>query len=261
MVPDYHAHLDLIELEPGVAVRRARDAGVSPVITIGITLDSSREAVRIAESIPGVFAAVGIHPNDSAGAGPDAFEELAAVAASSDRVVAIGETGLDYYRDRAPAGGQLAAFRYHATLARSLGKALIVHDRQAHDDALELLSSEMRGADVPVVMHCFSGDASVLEECARRGYYISFAGPVTFKKADAARDAAARTPLDRLLAETDSPFLSPEPFRGKPNLPERARFVADELARLHGKEPAEMDLILTANAEAAFGLTRGERGG
>jgi TatD DNase family protein len=258
LVPDSHAHLDLIELEPERVVSQALASGVRPIITIGITLESSREAVRLAESIGGVYAAVGIHPNDSGGVGSDDFDELERIAGSSDRVVAIGETGLDYYRDRTPPEAQQAAFRAHARLAHRIRKPLIVHDRQAHSDVMRILGEDQTG-DTPVVMHCFSGGEDVLEECLRRGYYISFAGPVTFKKADAAREAAARTPPDRLLAETDSPFLSPEPFRGKPNLPERVRFVADELARLHGIPSPEMESILTENTAAVFGLA--ESGG
>lgn len=253
MIPDSHTHLDLIDLEPREVVSRARAAGVSPVITIGITLESSRTVVALAESLEGVYASVGIHPNDTGPAGEADLTGLEGIARSSPLVVAVGETGLDYYRDRAPADVQKESFRRHIELARALGKALIVHDRQAHADVLDILAEEEAG-DIPVVMHCFSGDEAVLAECVRRGYYISFAGPVTFKKAEAARRAASEVPLDRLLAETDSPFLSPEPFRGKPNLPERARLVAEELARVRSLEMEEMERILAENTARAFGV-------
>lgn len=253
MIPDSHAHLDLIDLDPREVVSHARSGGVSPVITIGITLESSRIAAALAESLEGVYASVGVHPNDSSSAGDADLAGLEEIAHSSRRVVAVGETGLDYYRDRVPAVVQKESFRRHIELARRLGKALIVHDREAHADVLDILAGEETG-DIPVVMHCFSGDEAVLAECIRRGYYMSFAGPVTFRKADAARRAAAAAPLDRLLAETDSPFLSPEPFRGKPNLPERVRLVAEELARVRSLEMEEMERILTENTRRAFGL-------
>lgn len=253
MIPDSHAHLDLIERDPAAVVQEAREAGVSPIITIGITIESSRAAVRLAESIDGVYAAVGVHPNDTASAAEDACAELEALALSSERVVAIGETGLDYYRDRSPAASQQQAFRSHVRLARKLERPLIVHDRQAHDDTLELLAAEDTDG-ITIVMHCFSGDAAVLDEFVRRGYYLSFAGPVTFKNAADTRETARLVPLDRLLAETDSPFLSPEPFRGKPNVPARVRLVAEALAGVHGMSVEEMAEVLARNTARAFSL-------
>lgn len=256
MIPDSHVHLDMIDLDSREVVSRALSEGVGPVITIGITLESSLQAVSLADSIKGVYAAVGIHPNDTGKAGDKALEHLERIALSSNRVVAIGETGLDYYRDRAQPDIQRRWFREHIRLARRLSRALIVHDRQAHDEVLEILTQEDSG-DVPVVMHCFSGDDRVLEECVRRGYYISFAGPVTFKKALEARRSAAAVPLDRLLAETDSPFLSPEPYRGRPNLPERVRLVAGELARVRAIDIEEMENVLAENTSRAFSIDIG----
>jgi TatD DNase family protein len=254
LIPDSHAHLDLIEQDTGEVVAAAVSAGVSPIITIGITIDSSIEAVRAASSFEEVFAAVGIHPNDTAAAAPGQFERLEELASSSDRVVAIGESGLDYYRDRTPTDVQKRALREHIRIARELGKALIIHDRQAHRDVLEILA-EGGGARTPVVMHCFSGGADVLEECISRGYYVSFAGPLTFKKSEETRRMASLAPLDRLLVETDSPFLSPHPFRGKPNLPERARLVAEAMAGARGVPLEEMECVLVANTARAFGIT------
>ena len=253
MIPDTHAHLDLIETDTGEVVREAESAGVSPIITIGINLASSIDAVRHSESFYSVYAAVGIHPNDTGNMTAEDIERLEQIAVSGEKVVAIGETGLDYYRDRSPAERQKEAFRAHIRLARKLGKALIVHDRQAHDDVLEILKDE-RAGETRVVLHCFSGDPDMLEEVLSRGYFISFAGPITFKKSQAAREIASLVPGDRLLAETDAPFLSPEPFRGKPNLPERARLVANELARIRGVTPGEMADLLTANTERAFDI-------
>ncbi len=253
MIPDSHAHLDLIEEDVRDVLSAAASAGVSPVITVGITIDSCLEAVRAASEYPGVFAAVGIHPNDTAGATPEMFDRLEDIARSSERVVAIGETGLDYYRDRSPADRQEWALRRHARLAGALGRALIVHDRQAHGDVMDVLAEECAG-DFPVIMHCFSGDESLLSECLSRGYYISFAGPVTFKKNEEARGLAAIVPPDRLLVETDSPFLSPEPFRGKPNTPARVRLVAETLARVRGVPLEELECVLAENTARAFGI-------
>jgi TatD DNase family protein len=254
LIPDSHAHLDLVERDTGDVVADARSSGVRPIITIGITIDSSIEAMRTASSFEEVFASVGIHPNDTAGATPEQFERLEELARSSDRVVAIGETGLDYYRDRTPADIQKRALRKHIKLARKLGKALIIHDRQAHHDVLEILAEEGAG-ETAVIMHCFSGNEEVLADCVRRGYYISFAGPLTFKKSDETRRMASLAPLDRLLVETDSPFLSPHPFRGKPNIPERARLVADALAGARGVPLEEMECVLAENTARAFGIT------
>lgn len=253
MIPDSHAHLDLLDIEPRQAVARAYAAGVSPVITVGITLESSRVAASFASSLERVYASVGIHPNDTGASGADDMEGLFDIARSNPRVVAIGETGLDYYRDRTPAGVQKESFVRHIELACRLRKALVVHDREAHGDVLDILAGEVSD-DIPVIMHCFSGNDEVLRECVERGYYISFAGPVTFRNAEPARRAAAGVPLDRLLAETDSPFLSPEPFRGKPNLPERVRMVAEELARVRSLDIGAMELALARNTARAFGL-------
>ena len=256
MIPDTHAHLDMLEGPPEEAVARAREAGVSPVVTIGIDLLSSRKAVEMAGAVPGVFASVGIHPNDASQWSPASMDEIARLA-RNERVVAIGESGLDYYRDSAPVALQAESFRAHIRLANALGKALIVHDREAHSDTLDILKVEGAGG-APVILHCFSGDESVLARCLAAGYYISFAGPVTFKNAGATRELAALVPEDRLLAETDAPFLSPHPFRGKPNLPERVRLVAHALAMARGLEPEELDASLRRNAAAAFGFPEGE---
>jgi len=246
----------MLDIEPGAAVSRAREAGVSPVIAIGITLESSRRAVELAGTLEGVYASVGFHPNDSGTVSDRDIAGIEALALSSPRVVAVGETGLDYYRDRTPRAAQKESFSRHIELARGLGKALVVHDREAHRDVLDVLGREA-GDAAAVVMHCFSGDDRVLAECVERGYYISFAGPVTFRNGERARRAAASVPLDRLLSETDAPFLSPEPFRGKPNLPERVTLVAEALARARGLCPEDMARALAANAARAFGLEHG----
>lgn len=252
MIPDTHAHLDLIEEDASAVVARARAAGVSPIITIGINITSSLDASLVASENDGVYASVGVHPNDTDALDDGWVESLAEIASANPRVVAIGETGLDYYRDRSPAETQKRAFREQLRLAGRLGKAVIVHDREAHADALELLAAE--APDVPVVMHCFSGDRRVLDECVRRGYCFSFAGPVTFKNAAGVREMAALVPEDSLLCETDAPFLSPDPFRGKPNVPERVRYVAGALAGARGLTLEQLEPVLAANTSRVFGI-------
>lgn len=253
MIPDSHAHLDLIEKEAGTVVASACKAGVYPIITIGIDIPSSLAAIRLAGAYDGVYASVGIHPNETGGVVGEDFDRLEELALSSQRVVAIGETGLDYYRDRSPAEAQKQAFRAQAGIARRLDKPLVIHDRQAHDDVLELLSEGVQG-DVPVVMHCFSGGLEVFDECVRRDYYFAFAGPLTFKNAQATREIASLVPADRILAETDAPFLSPEPFRGKPNLPERVALVARAMAGARGVSLEEMERVLAENTARVFGV-------
>jgi TatD DNase family protein len=257
LIPDSHAHLDLIEQDTARVVSEAASAGVSPIVTIGITLESSARAVEAASRFDSVYAAVGIHPNDTAEVTDRDFERLEEIALSSEKVVAVGETGLDYYRDNSPTDKQAWAMREHIRLARRLGRALIIHDRQAHREVLDLLAEEGAG-DPPVIMHCFSGDERVLAECVSRGYYISFAGPLTFRKSGETRRLAALAPADRLLVETDSPFLSPEPFRGRPNFPERVRLVAEILATVRSVTIEEMERILNENTAAVFGLSPGE---
>ncbi len=253
-VPDTHAHLDLIGEDPVSVTERARAGGVYPIITIGIDLDSSRLAAGFAEKIPGVFASVGIHPNSTAKAEPGVMDILKEISSRAKNVVAIGETGLDYYRKAAEQNIQKSFFSAHIRLAKDLGKPLIIHDREAHSDILCVLDEER--PDVPVVLHCFSGDREFLDQCLRRGYYISFAGPLTFPNAQRTREVAARVPLDFVLVETDAPFLSPHPFRGKKNYPERARLVAEVLSDIHGISLDEISMILQKNTAAIFSVGR-----
>lgn len=258
MIPDSHAHLDMLGEPVSDVMAAALAAGVSPVITIGIDLKSSERAAVMASTHDQLYASVGIHPNDTGGNDTGAYDNLLAIASNSAKVVGIGETGLDYYRDSSPRDVQKAAFREHIRVARETGKTLIIHDREAHEDVLRILIEEDTGR-ANVVLHCFSGDVGIMLECIRRGYYVSFAGPLTFKNAGAARDAAGRAPLDRLLVETDAPFLTPEPFRGKPNSPARVRLVAEKLAEIKGVSIGEMASVLTENTMKAFKLTPGER--
>jgi TatD DNase family protein len=233
----------------------AAEVGVTRIVQIGCDPEGCRWAVQAAERWPSVIAGVAIHPNDAARMGPDLMPGLELVEALSEhpRVRAVGETGLDYYRTTDAAGQavQRDAFAAHIAFAKAFDKTLVVHDRDAHHDILDVLDSE--GPPARIVMHCFSGDDDFARACLNRGAYLSFAGTVTFKANDQLRDALALVPLDRVLVETDAPYLTPMPFRGKPNasylIPHTARFLATTL----DIELERMCQALTDNADAAFG--------
>ena len=258
-VVDTHCHLDMTERRSGLAADTAlawaAEVGVTRVVQIGCDVAGSRWAVAAAERWPNVVAGVAIHPNDAArlGAGLPAAITVVEELAGHPRVRAVGETGLDYYRTREPAAQvvQREAFAAHIALAKAYDKTLVIHDRDAHADVLDVLDAE--GVPDRVVMHCFSGDAAFARACVDRGAYLSFAGPVTFKPNSALRDALAATPLDRVLVETDAPYLTPMPFRGRPNasylIPHTARFLAGHLE----VDLAALCRALTDNATAAFG--------
>ena len=249
---DTHCHLDHHdELVAADQVERARAAGVATMITVGTDMASSTQAVRTAHRFEGVWAVVGIHPNDAMEATPPVLKVIDRLAEEDD-VVGIGETGLDYYREHTTPQQQAASFRHHIDLARRHDKTLVIHCREAWDDCLEVL--EDHGAPDRVVMHCFSGDEKVVDHCAERGYYLSFAGNVTFTNAEELRVAAARAPRELLLTETDSPFLTPHPHRGERNDPSYVPLVAAQLAELHELDVDTMAATLDANARRAFAL-------
>ena len=258
-VVDSHCHLDSTQaksgLDPEEAIRLADEVGVSRIVQIGCDPEGCRWAVQAAERWTSVIAGVAIHPNDAARMGPDLVSglELVETLAQHPRVRAVGETGLDYYRTTDTSGQtvQREAFAAHIAFAKAYDKTLVIHDRNAHHDILDVLDSE--GAPARIVMHCFSGDDQFARACLDRGAYLSFAGTITFKNNDHLRDALALTPLDRILVETDAPYLAPMPVRGKPNasylIPYTARFLADALAT----ELERMCQALNDNADAAFG--------
>ena len=226
----------------------ARAAGVERVVTIGTGRDSSERAVALAERHPGVFAAIGVHPHDADAFGP-ADEDWIRGLAAHPRVVAIGECGLDHYRDHAAPAAQRRAFVAQIAIAREVGLPLVIHTRDATDETLDVLGEHAAG--IPVVLHCFSLTDRV-ELVQERGYFASFAGPLTYKGADDLRAAAAALPEDRLLVETDSPYLAPVPRRGRPNRPANVAHTLAALAAVRGRDVAAMDAVTTANAEAAF---------
>ena len=225
---DSHTHLDHCEPPDAELVAAAAAVGVARLVSIGTDGASCRAALAAAEAFPQVYAAVGRHPHEAAGFDDADLAELRALAAH-DRCVAIGETGFDYYRDLAPRDDQARAFSAQIGLARETGKTLVIHTRAADDDTLALLREHAGG--VRVLLHCFSMPGR-LEECLAEGWWVSFAGNVTYPKAADLARAAARVPLDRLLVETDAPYLAPQPVRGKPNEPSNvvhtARFIAEQ---------------------------------
>ncbi|MBC7248351.1 MAG: TatD family hydrolase [Actinobacteria bacterium] len=229
---DTHAHLDLLEEDVGVALRRAAEAGVSEVVAVGIDLESSRRAVEFAHAFPSVHAVVGIHPHDARHLDRATLRALASLA-EDPRVVGIGETGLDFYRNLSPRADQERAFRSLLELARGLSLPVVVHDREAHAETLRILE-EYAPFEGRLVMHCFSGDTAMARAVMDLGGYISVAGPVTFPNARRLQEVVRETPLERLLVETDCPFLSPHPHRGKPNAPDRVVLVARKVAELKG---------------------------
>lgn len=241
---DTHAHLDALE-DPAGAIARARAAGVERIVAIGSGLASARATLAIAEKADGVAVAAGIHPHQAAD--DEAVVRLAALA--GDDIVAIGEIGLDYYRNYAPHEDQRRVFVEQLDLARELCKPVIVHTRAAEADTAALLED----FDGTVVMHCFSSP-ELLPVVLERGYYVSFAGNVTYPKAAALREAAAQVPAERLLAETDCPYLAPQAVRGKTNEPAYVVHTVASLAETRGEDVDELARRIDANALAAFGL-------
>jgi TatD DNase family protein len=256
-VVDAHTHLDACGAQDAAAVRamvdRAESAGVARVVTVADDLPSATWAVQAAGWDERVFAAVAIHPTRTARFG-DRERSVIKALATEPRVVAIGETGLDYYWDYSPPDAQRAAFRWHIELAKQLGKPLMIHDRDAHDDVLSILDDE--GPPDTVVFHSYSGDPAMTQRCVDAGYVLSFSGTVTFRNAPALRESAVLVPESQLLVETDAPFLTPHPFRGRPNEPFCTAYTVRGLAEIRGVSEAEMGAVLRENAERVFGLDR-----
>jgi TatD DNase family protein len=248
-VIDTHAHLDALEDAPQ-ALARAREAGVGRVVTIGTTLDSCRAALGLAEREDGVFVSLGLHPHEAGTATEADVAELATLL-DHPKAVAVGETGLDHFRDYAPHDRQLALFQAQAELAAAVGKPLVVHTRSADDETVAVLTGLPRGTKV--VLHCFSS-LRLLGPALDNDWYVSFAGNVTYPKATELRTAAARVPADRILAETDSPYLPPQPVRGRPNEPAHVVHTLATLAEARGEDRDGLERAIDANATAAFGL-------
>jgi TatD DNase family protein len=249
-VIDSHTHLDFCEPPDAELVANAEAAGVARIVTVGTDGTSCRAALQAAEDFPQVHAAIGRHPNQAEGFDDADLAELEALSAHP-KCVAIGETGLDYYRDRAPRSDQLRAFEAQIELARTAGKPLVIHTRAAEDDTLATLTERARG--LQVILHCFSMTAR-LEECLEHDdWWLSFAGNATYPKAEALRLAALRVPAARLLVETDAPFLSPQPVRGEPNEPAHVVHTARTLALERRVAYEELEARIEQNAARVFG--------
>ncbi len=240
---DTHAHVDMCD-DPDAVVERAREAGVTRILTVGTGPHSWPAALELAARHEGVRVVLGVHPHE-AERGVDGLRDLLA----DERVVAVGETGLDFYRDRAPREAQRAAFAAQLELAAETGKPVVIHSRAA-DEELALMLERFDGT---VVLHCFSSP-HLLPAALERRYYVSFAGNVTYPNANDLRLAATQVPADRILAETDTPYLAPQPRRGRPNEPAFVVHTLAALAEARGEGPADLEAQINANATAAFGL-------
>jgi len=256
---DSHAHMNLKPLSAMVpqVLERAREAGVRAIINIGIDVETSKAARQLSENAPGqgpmLYFSAGIHPHDSKGLDGDSLKELKDLL-TSDRAVAVGEIGLDYYRDLSPRDVQKRAFEAQLELAHDLGLPIIIHDREAHEDIVDILSAFLRNHTIRGVFHCFSGDEALAKRVLDMGFFISFTGVITFPKAEGLRQVARYVPPDRMLVETDCPFLAPVPFRGKTNEPAYVAHVARALAEVKGIGIEECAKWTTRNAVELFAL-------
>jgi TatD DNase family protein len=251
---DSHTHMDIMGLPVDGVLAAARAAGIGRVVNVGCDLPSSRWSVSCADEYADVYAAVAIHPNETSAVDArrgEVLDELSSLA-QSPSVVAIGETGLDYYRDWADPAVQREWFRAHIEIARRTGKTLMIHDRDAHADVLSILAETGPWPPYSVIFHCFSGDARMAAECAEAGYVMSFAGNVTFKNADALREAALVAPAELMLAETDAPYLTPIPHRGKPNSPMMTAYTIRFLAELKNLDVSDLCAHLQSTGARVF---------
>lgn len=253
MLIDTHCHLNHRDFaaDRDVTLARARAAGVGALVVIGYDLPSSEAAVALAEAEPCLYAAVGVHPHDAASLDDRTVERLVELA-RSPKVVAIGEIGLDFYRDLSPRPAQEEAFVRQLSLARELKLPFIVHTRQSESEALDVLEA-VGPLGVPGVLHCFSAGPEIAARAFALGLLVGLGGVLTFKNARALQETAAALPLDRIVLETDCPYLAPHPHRGHRNEPAYVALVAAQLAALHGRSPAEIAVATTANARALFG--------
>jgi TatD DNase family protein len=250
MLVDTHCHLDMVE-HLDDALERMRAAGVARAVTIGVDRASSEWAVRAARTHAQIWATVGLHPHDAKDQSDELLSYIEHLASTEERVVGVGEAGLDYHYDNSPREKQREVFAKHVEMARRVGKALVIHTRDAWDDTFSILASA--GAPERVVFHCFSGGPEEARRALDAGASLSFAGVVTFKNAASLREAAAVAPLDRIVVETDAPFLTPMPHRGKPNEPAYVSLVADAIAAVKGVPADEVARATSENAARLFG--------
>jgi len=255
LLVDSHAHLDAKHFSSDLdaVIERASEHDIGHILTVGCDLESSRASVDLALRYPNIYASVGIHPHDASTANDKTIQELTRMIESVDKVVAVGETGLDFFRDHSPRDQQRASFRRHIQLARETGKPLIIHDREAHDEVIQIMQEE-KASEAGGVLHCFSGDLAMARKCVDMGFYISFAGPLTYPKNESLRSVAEALPIDVMLVETDSPYLSPQGWRGKRCEPAYVRTTAEKLAEIKGLTLEDVARITSLNAWRLFGI-------
>lgn len=252
MLIDTHAHLDdaRFDSDRDAMIARAREAGVEHFVTIGCDLATSRAAVELADRYPFVYATVGVHPHEAKQIGDSWYDDLRRLA-QHKKVVAYGEIGLDYHYNHSPPRLQRERFREQITLARELRLPIVVHTREAQDDTMAILKEE-NAADVGGVFHCFSGDARLAKDALDLGFLLSFSGVITFQNATMLRDIVKTVPMDRILVETDSPYLTPAPHRGQRNEPAHVRLVAEKIAAIQGMTVDQVAEITSQNARRVF---------
>ncbi|WP_077614551.1 TatD family hydrolase [Caenibacillus caldisaponilyticus] len=251
---DTHTHINAEQFDEDreAVIERAREAGVEEMVVVGFDRGTIERALEIVDRHDGIYAAVGWHPVDAVDMTEEDLRWIEEVA-GHPKVVALGEMGLDYHWDKSPADVQKDVFRRQIDLAKRLGLPIIIHNREATEDILRILEEE-RASEVGGIMHCFSADWEAAERCLAMNFYISIGGPVTFKNAPLPKEVAKKVPLDKLLIETDCPYLSPHPFRGKRNEPARVKLVAEQIAELRGMTFEELAEATTQNARRLFGI-------
>ncbi|MBN2223124.1 MAG: TatD family hydrolase [Deltaproteobacteria bacterium] len=258
MLIDSHAHLDLFAGDRNEVIARAFAQGLSAIVTVGIDLNSSKKTLDIARSHKDIYAVLGVHPHDAKMVTKNTIDEIGRLAAGPT-VVAIGETGLDYYRRLSPEDVQVRVFHQFLDLAADLKLPIVIHDRDAHDQVLRILAEQHEKGGFPApagpgVIHCISGDWAYAKTCLDMGFYISVPGVVTFPKAQTLHEVVKKLPADRILVETDCPFLTPEPFRGKRNEPAYVKYTAQACARLRGEDAQAFMDQAAENTMRVFGI-------
>lgn len=251
---DSHAHLEMPDFRRDLeeVIQRAKEAGVKYIFTVGTEKEDWKRALEIAQSHPFIYAILGVHPHNAKEIDDHTYETLKGLC-QNEKVRAFGEIGLDFYRDLSPRDIQLNRFREQIALARELGLPIVVHDREAHPETLEVLKSEKAEA-LGGIIHCFSGDYEMAKECLKMGFYISVPGSITYKNAELFRQIVKKLPLESLLVETDAPFLTPVPFRGKRNEPGYVRYTAEKVAEIKKVSIEKVSEATTANAFRVFRL-------
>ncbi len=251
---DSHAHLvdKAYKKDEGEVVQRAYDNGVRLIINVGYDLKTSLASVDLAGDYDFIYTAAGIHPHDAKNV-PDNYQDRLKKLAGKDKVVAIGEMGLDYYRDMSPRKVQQEVFREQLMVAQELKLPVIIHDREAHEDVLKIIEEEEGGKNGGV-FHCFSGDWTMAKRCLELGFYVSIAGPVTFKNSKTLQEVARKLPLDKILVETDCPYLTPVPFRGKRNEPAYVKYTAEQITSIRNMNWEELALATYENTKRVFNI-------